>query len=401
METKEKTNQKFLKDKGFVAFIGFLSAFVPMSTDLYLPALPDMVKSFHTSAAFLNLTITLFFIFYAIGMLIWGPLSDKHGRKNILLIGMGFYLVGSVLCAFAPNVPMLIIFRILQAIGSGAAVSVATAMMKDVYTGKKLVAMLATVQSIAMTSPVISPFVGSMILTFTSWRGIFIILTIVSIIAFLGGLLLTETLKERSAGNVIEVFSKLGTVLKNPAFTLLMFIFALISLPLMAYITMSSYIYINGFGLSEQGYSIFFAIGGIFLVLGPMLYIKLAKKFKPNNIIIALFSIVVVSGILVVLFGDKSPVLLIITILPALMFGNMLRPPGTHIALAQQDDNIGSASSLLSFCNTMLGSIGMVLITLNFGNKIMNIGVMYILAGIIGLILWLIFHKKPFIKQAK
>ncbi|MGL4761961.1 MAG: multidrug effflux MFS transporter [Sarcina sp.] len=401
METKEKMNQKFLKNKGFVAFIGFLSAFVPMSTDLYLPALPDMVKSFHTNVAFLNLTITLFFVFYAVGMLIWGPLSDKHGRRNILLIGMGFYLVGSILCAFAINVPMLIGFRIIQAIGSGAAVSVATAMMKDVYTGKKLVAMLATVQSIAMTSPVVSPFVGSLILRYTSWRGIFVILTIVSIIAFIGGLLLTETLEEKVGGNILEVFGKLYVVLKNPAFTLLMFIFALISLPLMAYITMSSYIYITGFGLSEEHYSYFFAIGGIFLVLGPMLYIKLAKKFKPSNIIIALFIIVIISGTCVALFGEKSPVLLIVTILPALMFGNMLRPPGTHIALAQQDDNIGSASSLISFTNTMLGSVGMVLITFNFGSKIMNIGIMYILAGILGLILWLIFHRKPFIRQAK
>ena len=399
METEDKINQKFLKNKGFVIFIGFLSAFIPMSTDLYLPALPDMVNSFNTNAAFLNLTITLFFVFYAIGMLIWGPLSDKHGRKKILLIGMGFYFVGSILCIFAINVPMLIIFRILQAIGSGAAVSVATAMMKDVYTGKKLVTMLATVQSIAMTSPVISPFVGSLILKFTSWRGIFVILTIISILAFVGGLLLTETLKEGSNGNIIEVFSKLGIVLKNPAFTLLMFIFGIISLPLMAYITMSSYIYINGFGLSEQEYSIFFAIGGIFLVLGPLLYIRLSKKFKSNNIIIASFIIVAVSGIFVTVFGEKSPELLILTIIPALMFGDMLIPPGTHIALAQQDDNIGSASALLTFGNTILGSIGMIIITLDFGNKIMNIGVMYILIGIVGLILWVIFHKKEFIKQ--
>ncbi|WP_297521885.1 multidrug effflux MFS transporter [uncultured Clostridium sp.] len=401
METEEKINQKYLKKKWFIAFIGFLSAFVPMSTDLYLPALPDMVKTFHTNVAFLNLTITLFFVFYAVGMLIWGPLSDKHGRKNILLVGMGFYLVGSILCAFAVNVPMLIGFRIIQAIGSGAAVSVATAMMKDVYTGKKLVAMLATVQSIAMTSPVISPFVGSLILKYTSWRGIFVILTIVSIIAFIGGMLLTETLEVKSTGNVIEVFSKLHVVLKNPAFTLLMFVFALISLPLMAYITMSSYIYITGFGLSEEHYSYFFAIGGIFLVMGPMLYIKLAKKFKPNNIIIALFIIVIISGVCVALFGEKSPVILIVTIVPALMFGNMLRPPGTHICLAQQDDNIGSASSLVSFTNTMIGSIGMIIITLNFGSKILNIGIMYILVGILGLILWLIFHKKSFIRQAK
>ncbi|MGL4990782.1 MAG: multidrug effflux MFS transporter [Sarcina sp.] len=399
MKSNDNIGQKVLGNKGFIAFVGFLSAFVPMSTDLYLPALPDMVKTFHTTPEVLNLTITLFFVFYAIGMLVWGPLSDKYGRKSILLVGMVFYAIGSILCAFASNVPMLIVFRILQAVGSGAAVSVATAMMKDVYTGKKLVAMLAIVQSIAMTSPVLSPVVGAFILRYTSWKGIFIILTIVSIIAIIGGMLLTETIKKRNDGNLVNVFSKLVVVSKNKGFALLVFIFALPLLPLMAYVTMSSYIYINGFGVSEQVYSYFFGIGGIFLVLGPMVYIRLARKFKSNSLITLSFIVLIICGIFLIVVGEKSQYIFLVCMIPALMFGNMLRPPGTNIALAQQDDNIGSASSMISFANTILESIGMFIITLNLGNKIMNIGVMYIVLTIVSLILWLMFHKKSFIRQ--
>ncbi|MGL5617276.1 MAG: multidrug effflux MFS transporter [Sarcina sp.] len=399
MKTKDKINQKFLGNTGFIIFIGFLSAFVPMSTDLYLPALPKMVIDFHTNAAILNLTITFFFLFYAIGMLFWGPLSDKHGRKPILITGMIFYFIGSILCATANSVPLLIIYRILQAIGSGAAVSVATAMMKDVYTGKKLVSMLATVQSIAMTSPVVSPIIGAFILRFTSWKGIFWILTIVSLIALIGGVLLTETIKTRSEGNLIQIFSKLGTVSKNPGFSLLLFIFSIPSLPMMAYITMSSYIYINGFKLSDQAYSFFFSCTAIFLILGPIVYIKLSKKFHSNSIITFDFIILILSSIAIIFLGNLSPFAFALCIIPALMFGNMMRPPSTHLILAQQEHNIGSASSLISFGSTIMGSIGMVLITLNFGNKIVNIGVMYLLIAIIALVLWLIFHKKSFIKQ--
>ena len=393
-----KVSQKILGNTGFIAFVGFLSAFVPMSTDLYLPALPSMINSFHTNVQTLNLTITFFFLFYAISMLFWGPLSDKHGRKIILSIGMILYTLGSFLCFISPTVTTLIFARILQAIGSGSAVSVATAMMKDVYTGKKLVAMLATVQSIAMTTPVVAPIIGAFILRYTSWHGIFLILSIVGVIAVIGSLLLTETLTVFNKGNLLEVFSKLGTVAKNPRFSVLLLVFSIPSMPMMAYITMSSYIYIDGFKLSDQVYSLFYSCTGLFLVIGPILYIKLSKKFKDAKIITTCFILVILSGIALQLFGYKTQYTFVLTIIPAMLFGNMLRPPGTNLMLLQQDDNIGSASSLISFASTIMGSIGMFLITFNFGNKIVDIGFMYLIVGLISLISWILASKSHYIK---
>ncbi|MDD3288998.1 MAG: MFS transporter, partial [Alphaproteobacteria bacterium] len=93
------TGQKFLGKKRLIVFLTLLSAFVPLSTDLYLPALPAMTEQFHASESLTNLTLTLFFIFFSIGTLIWGPLSDKYGRKPILIAGLAGYAIAGVLCA--------------------------------------------------------------------------------------------------------------------------------------------------------------------------------------------------------------------------------------------------------------------------------------------------------------
>ena len=117
----DQPKQKFLGTNGLVILIALLSAFVPLSTDLYLPALPGMSAYFGVSADRINLTLTVFFIFYALGTLIWGPLSDHYGRKPILVSGLGLYVLASVFCAYMWSIEGLILCRIFQAIGGSAA----------------------------------------------------------------------------------------------------------------------------------------------------------------------------------------------------------------------------------------------------------------------------------------
>jgi MFS transporter, DHA1 family, multidrug resistance protein len=116
-----RTNQKNLGTNGLIIFIALLSAFVPLSTDLYLPALPGMSAYFGTSASRINLTLTAFFIFYALGTLVWGPLSDHYGRKPILIAGMGLYIIASAFSALIRTVDGLILCRIFQTSRGSAA----------------------------------------------------------------------------------------------------------------------------------------------------------------------------------------------------------------------------------------------------------------------------------------
>lgn len=391
--------QKYLGNKGFIIFVAFLSAFVPLSTDLYLPALPHMVESFKTTVALLNMTLILFFLFYALGMLLWGPLSDKYGRRPILLTGLTIYTLSSILCALAGSVHLLIIFRIFQAIGSGAVVSVSLATIKDSYAGRKRVLILAIVQSMAMLAPVIAPVIGAIILKFFSWHGVFWILSIVGILALTGGVLMQETIPSYSNENIFRTIGRIGVVIRNPRYTVLLVIFAIQMLPLLAYISVSSYIYIDGFGVSEQVYSYFYAFNAIFSVIAPLFYMKLSNYCKNKPIITTSFFIIIISGILIITIGRFSPFLFALSILPATLAGNLIRPPSTNLILEQQQKDTGTASSLMSFSYTIMGSIGMMLISLSYGNRIFIMGFMYIIIGGISLIGWILVQKKTFINN--
>lgn len=391
--------QKYLGDKGLVFLIAFLSAFIPLSTDLYLPALPRMAQHFNAAAGLVNLTIIFFFVFYAAGTLFWGPLSDKYGRKRILLTGLLIYTAASALCAMAGNVYQLIIFRIFQAIASGAVTAVATAVVKDVYQGRKRESILALVQSMAMITPIVAPVIGALILSLTSWRGVFWVLTIVGILATAGGIAFQETNECPSTGGIFQSIGRLAVVAKNRGFASLLITFSILSIPMMAFITASSYIYVDEFRLNEQLYSYYFAANAILLVLGPLLYLKLSRRIKPGSIITVSYLVTSISGILIFLLGRTSPMIFALSLMPATIAGSITRPPSANLMLEQVHEDIGAASSLMSFTFTVLGSVGMTLISYNIISRVQMLGLMYMIIAPVSLVLWLKVSNKPFVRQ--
>jgi MFS transporter, DHA1 family, multidrug resistance protein len=147
--TKTVIRQSYLGDKGLIVFIAIMNMFVPLSIDMYLPAIPKMSKYFGSNSAITNMTLSMFFMFYAVGMLFWGPLSDKYGRKPIILLGSTIYIISSISCALSGNIYFLILARIMQGIGAGGITSVSIAIIKDCYSGKKREVTLAITQTIS------------------------------------------------------------------------------------------------------------------------------------------------------------------------------------------------------------------------------------------------------------
>lgn len=391
--------QKYLGGKGLIGLIAFLSAFVPLSTDLYLPALPGMAKYFGVPASAVNLTLILFFLFFSIGMLFWGPLSDKYGRRPILIGGLILYAAASVLCACAGTVHHLIAARILQAAGAGAACAVATATVKDVYEVRKRETILAMVQSMVVLAPALAPILGAFLLKFTSWRGAFWTQAGIGVLALAGALVFEETIRTRYTGTLLQTAGRLGVVLKNPGFTFLLFVFPLTSIPGMAYIASSSYIYQDEFGLSQQWYSYFFGANGLFLMVGPVLYVRLSGHVPRRIIINTCFGSLIASGLSIGLLGRLSPWIFAVSLLPTTIAGSCARPPGVNLMLEQQQEDTGSAAALMGCFGLLAGSLGMFLISLDWRDIIFALGILNVATGLTCLTLWLLFSGKPFIVQ--
>lgn len=392
-------SQKYLGEKGLLVLIAFLSAFIPLSTDLYLPALPRMAENFMAAPSLINLTLILFFIFYAGGSLFWGPLSDKYGRKRILLIGLVIYTIASTLCAFSGDVYQLIVFRIIQAIASGAATAVAQAIVKDSYVGRKRVSVLAIVTSMTMIAPIVAPVLGALILRFTSWRGVFFVLAAIGLLITLAVIAMEETIDQRSTGSILQSLGRLRVVVKNPGFMALLLTFSLMGIPMMSFISSSSYIFVNQFGLSEQVYSYYFAANAFFMVIGPLLYMKLSRLIKPTSIITVSYVVACFSGLLISVIGIQSPWLFALSLVPATLAGSVTRPPTANLMLEQQKGDTGAVVSLMSFAFTVFGTIGMIIISLDWADRVRVMGLMYVVFALASLVFWNRISNKSFVQK--
>jgi len=311
----------------------------------------------------------------------------------ILILGLICYMVASFLCALSLDIYQLIIFRILQAVGAGAASAVATAIVKDVYEGRRRESILALVQSMVVICPAVAPTIGALLLKFTSWRGVFLTQAILGAIIVAGSVVFQETIGLKNNGSFLYTVGRIGVVIKNLKFTALLIIFSMVSIPLMAFISSSSYIYQDYFGLSEQKYSYFFAFNAAGMLIGPLLYVRLSSYFKRYSIINVCFLAIILSGIIISILGRFAPWLFAISLLPSTIAGSCIRPPGTYLMLEQQKEDTGSVSSLISSFSTIMGSVGMIIVSFNTGNLVEMVGIVNIIFGILCGFLWFVAKK--------
>ena len=390
--------QKYLTISAMIAYITFINMFVPLSTDLYLPALPQMSGYFSASEFLVGLTLTIFFFVFAVSMVAFGPLSDKFGRRPILIFGAAIYTAASFACAGASSIYFLLAGRFFQAVGSGAIITVSTALIKDCFRGKLMRKILAITQALGVIAPMVAPLVGGLLLTFTDWRGSFYLLTILGALNLTVAFLFCETLPEhkRYHGGIFNSLTLLIGVARKKYFMAVLIMFAIFSAPFMAYLSASSFIYIEFFGLSAQEYSYFFAVNSAASIAGPILYLKLKDSLTNVGMLRLCFFVAMTSGLLVLNFGQARAVMFLLAFLPFTAIGAVVRPFAMEILLLEAKDNVGTASSVINFVPTLFGSVGMMLGTLPWSNFVEGLGLIMTTATTLSVTLWILIRRRKF-----
>jgi len=395
--TPINTEQPVLGRKGTLLLLITLAAMPPLTMDLYLPALPQMAETFSTSRAMVNLTLGAYMVAFAIGMLFWGPLSERSGRRPILFIALGIYVAASLLCTLADSINTLIAFRVLQGFAGGGVTIVGTTIVKDLFDGRERERVMATVMSLVLVAPMIAPVLGAFLLQIASWKAMFLALAIFGCCASVLVAMYRETLKEKSTGSLPTAWGRLFVVLSNPRFSYLLIIFSLAPMCLMSFIGIAAYVYVDEFGLSEQVFSFVFAANAAFAMLGPRFYIRLSQTFPVRTLILSSFSVLIACGVAMLFVGRLSPWFFAALAALATVSVIMVRVPGANLLLEQQSRDTGSAAALIQFCATLAGAAGIQIVSVNSHDLIRNYGILMIVIGSVCTLLWTIVQHRTFV----
>jgi DHA1 family bicyclomycin/chloramphenicol resistance-like MFS transporter len=338
--------------------LGMLTAFGPFITDFYLPAMPEMATYFKTSPSMVSMSLTAGMVGLALGQILIGPLSDKYGRKRLLVLSMVMFIVSSLLCLLSPNIHIFNMMRVFQGLGGAGGIVLSKSISTDMFTGRDLTNFMAILGSINGVAPVAAPIVGGAMTTFTTWQGIFIMLLVIGVILLVCSCRLRETLPpdSRSHEGMGTVYSKLFRVFGNSRFTLSSLAMMFSFFTFFSYIASSPFIFQSIYGLSPFAFSLCFGLNAFMIGVGAVL----ATRFRHETTALEWASVnMMIAAVLVAACQlAHAPLALIILCYTYLMvsFG-MLQPVSTSIALDSERVNAGAASAVFGALSFVAGAI--------------------------------------------
>ncbi|HEC1574974.1 TPA: multidrug effflux MFS transporter [Campylobacter upsaliensis] len=359
--------QKHTKIKGFaklrlIFILALMSSIAPLSTDMYLPALSQVKQSFETSEFLTQLSLASFFIAFALGQLIYGPLSDVFGRKIPALVGIFLFMLSSLFCVIIDNIYIFIILRFFEALGGCAGVVIARAIVNDLFELKEAASIFALMMVFSALAPMLSPSFGGFLIEYFSWHSIFATLFGLGILLFL---LIFFALKESAPHLKRQKFSHKETlksyrfVLKDKPFILYVSCASLVLAAMFAYITGSSFVFINFFGLSERDFGLLFGLNALGFVIFANINAKMVRKIDSEKILFYALIIMLISTLILFVNSLIEPNfwLFELSIFTSIALLGFIAPNTTTLAMARFKDHSGTASAVLGTSQFALAGV--------------------------------------------
>jgi DHA1 family bicyclomycin/chloramphenicol resistance-like MFS transporter len=352
--------------------LGLLSAVGPFAIDMYLPALPTIAADLHASTAATQMTLTSFFIAFGVCQIIYGPISDRVGRKPPLYVGLALFILGSIGRALSPSVAWLIFFRGVQGVGASAVMVIPRAIIRDLHTGIEATRLMSLIMLVISVSPILAPLTGSALIVSLGWRAVFVAVTVVALI----GLVLltffqaeTHPPEKRSAEGAASIGRSFRYLITHRRFLGLTFIGGFGMASFFAFLAGSSFVYIEHFGLTPAQFGMAFALNAVGFIGGSQFAASLGHRFGMARVVLVAVTIyAVLTGVLFALTvaGVDSLAVMMILLLFGFAAMGLVIPSTMVLALDEHGPIAGMASALGGTLQMVTGAAMIVIVSLVF-----------------------------------
>jgi DHA1 family bicyclomycin/chloramphenicol resistance-like MFS transporter len=349
--------------------LGALSAIGPLSIDMYLPALPKLTHDLGAGASLVQLTLTACLVGLAAGQMIAGPISDMWGRRRPMFVGIAIYTLASLACVVAPSVELLIALRLIQGVAGAACIVISRAVVRDMHDGPAAARFFSLLMLVNGVAPVAAPVIGAQVLRVTSWRGVFVVLTLLGLLMTLSLFGLRETLppRERHAGGLRAALRTYRELCADRVYLGYALAGGLAFAAMFAYISGSPFVLQNIYGMSPQAFSLIFAINSLGIVALGQVSGMLAGRVAMMTLLRTGLGIAFAGGALLLVSAFTG--LGLVGVLPGLFLVvsaiGLTMPNSVALALSGRPANIaGSASALFGLLQYVIGAAAAPLVGL-------------------------------------
>lgn len=274
--------------RGLVVLLGALAAFGPMSIDMYLPAMPAMGRALGATPGNIQLTLSAFFVGFAAGQLFYGPMSDRFGRRPVLIGGIALYVAGTLLCALATGVEALIAFRLLHAFGGGAGAVLSRAIVADRFQGDQAARVLSLTMLVTMGAPLVAPLIGGHLSVWFGWRMIFFVLTTFGLVCLVSAVIgLEESLPpgRRRSLNIGQMAGAYLTVIRHRRAAGYILCRTFVSAGMFAFLAGAPFVYIAQFGVKPENFAYLFSLNVLGVMCGSYINSRLVVRFGTRTML--------------------------------------------------------------------------------------------------------------------